>query len=191
MAKLAFIITHLGSGYLDLVKTLSQAPRLQFEFEGTYTSTDLVLDMMNKPHKCKNTAKIHGGIVLQNHCFSVSSAHEFAKFIFLVKSPKSCFKELREHFQTDSACAEYYARRLRRMSEMLNKVNNYFVLNYEEIINPLILSELSNFLSLKFDLKSETNSDVFVDFKSKEALERCNRAYIQFNYVASALAKQR
>ncbi len=135
----------------------------------SYLSTDSLNDLstiISSNKELKDYAPVHGDKIVYNKDFSCSELYKFCKFIYLVREPESCIRQIVvNHNYTLQGAYNYYKFRMRRLYELSRKTNNSLLVDYKDLISGEGFYELEKFLYLKnkirttYDLLSGDSSD--------------------------------
>jgi hypothetical protein len=169
MKKVAFIVSHLGSGSNYLVNILNNNPRCMiFNSNSMYEHPDS-LSWLFKNHKLKGfSGAIYGDHLLYNHSFSCKKLYDYCKFIYLIRPARQSLNEIYHTTEySKKNIVNYYRYRLRRICEMAKKTKNSILLTYDELISNKNFGIIEDYLGLIHPLVDQ-EFDGEVDFSSKE-----------------------
>jgi hypothetical protein len=89
MKKVAFVVSHLGSGSDELVRILNENPRVIIHStDRVYTHPNDLDWLFEQGHKLDNATAIYGNHLLHNASFASKSLYEICKFIYLIRPAK-------------------------------------------------------------------------------------------------------
>ncbi len=185
MKKIIFIISHLGSGSSELVKSLNKNPRCVFyESKNVYDHPD-AFDLLLRYHKLMNlSCAIYGDHILYNQSIVHDKFLEKLKFIYIIRSPKDALQSIHENYKYNYKNAyNYYRFRLRRMCEMANKTKNFLFFTYDELFDKNNLNKINNYLNLiePIDMiKKEEKEDFNFYNKSFSLAQDCYEKYFYY-----------
>ena len=95
MKKVAFIISHMGSGSNYLVDVLNNNPRCAFFTSPTRYEHPDSLQWIFKYHKLNNySGAIYGDHLLFNHSFCCKSLYDCCKFIYIIRPARQSLNEI-------------------------------------------------------------------------------------------------
>lgn len=157
MKKVAFIVSHLGSGSDYLVDVLNNNPRCMiFNSNHVYDHPDS-LEWLYKNHKLRGfSGAVHGDHLLFNHSFSCKNLYEYCKFIYVIRPPRQALNEiLRFTRNTKENVVNYYRYRLRRICEMAKNTKNSVFLTYDELISEKNFDIIEKYLGLIHPLENQ------------------------------------
>ena len=190
MKKVAFVVSHLGSGSLDLMRVLNKNPRVVIHNQSVQYTHPTDLDWLYKfGHKLDNTAAVYGDHLVNNVSFSCKALYDHCLFIYVVRSAKPTLHEIISHNSyTLENAASYYAFRLRRICEMAKQTPGAVMLTWEDLANeqglPLIDEYLGLKESLRFVNEFEENCE---DHLEHSVIEKAQDAYERHLYYLKQL----
>lgn len=185
MKKVAFVVSHFGSGSFDLIKILNKDPKCNFFNSNTqYTHPDDLRWMYNQSKLRNYSGSVFGDHLLKNTSFSCKSLYNCCKFIYVIRPPRFCLEEIYNKYKIKNYLL-YYKFRLRRIYEMAKNTPNFLFLTWEDLSNNSGFSKIEEFLNLKDPLKKE--EDVFkisTEFDINETIisdaENCYEKYFYY-----------
>lgn len=183
MKNALFVISHLGSGSDDLVRTLNRNSRVMiYEIGGLYNHYSSLQSLFRLQHKTRDASAIYGDHLLYNTTFYCSNLYPHCKFIYVIASPKSAIPLIVEHKKySPTAACRYYTYRLRRICEMAKRTSGSVLLKSESMKRKMPLVE--NYLGLKEPLKfvrSENKSKVTLDTDVMSVAEESYERHLYF-----------
>lgn len=195
MKKVAFIVSHFGSGSFYLVDVLNENPRCTiFGSKNRYEHPD---DLQNlfKYHKLKNhSGAIYGDQLLYNHSFSCKSLYDCCKFIYVIRPARQSLNEIYKTNKTYSkdGMVRYYRFRLRRICEMAKRTKNAVLLTYDELISGECFGTIQEYLKLIDPLHhlescGETDRPSAENNFSEQIISEAQDCYEKYFYYLSKL----
>jgi hypothetical protein len=194
MKKVAFVVSHLGSGSDDLVRVLNDNPRLVVHnTNGEYSHPTDLSWLFKLGHKQDNAAAIYGDHLLHNAGFSCKALYDYCQFIYMIRSARSSLNEIvsLSNYQPENA-AKYYTFRLRRICEMAKSTPGAVLLTWEDLANRQGLPLIEEYLGLKLplrlmeDLRTEKKDEV-----PHEIVEEAQESYERYLYYLRQLDLKR
>lgn len=157
MKKVAFVVSHFGSGSFDLIKILNKNPKCNFFNSNAQYSHPDDLRWMYNQSKLKNySGSIFGDHLLKNVSFSCKSLYNYCKFIYIIRPPRFCLGEIYNNHKIKNYLL-YYKFRLRRIYEMAKSTPDFLFLTWEDLSNDSAFEKVQNFLNIKEVLKKDDN----------------------------------
>lgn len=197
MKKVCFIVSHLGSGSLDLVNILNNNPKCQIEQSGAQYDSVKSLDwLLNRDHKCRDSSAIYGDHLLFNMSLSCKKLYEFCKFIYIIRPPRASLNEISNYRQKkyeENSAARYYRFRLRRICEMAKRTPNSVFCTWDDLASGKAFPVIEKYLGLTTQLKTDYyqfNASLHDNFSEKLIIE-CDDAYERYFYYLSKLDLKR
>jgi len=188
MRKTVFIVSHLGSGYENLLPSLLENSRIILVSNCSYNYYRNLLDIINVPCnlKYKNKATYSLDCLLHNHMFSARDSYKDCKFIYLIDEPKYVLPKLYEINQHPNInnMKSYYLYRLRRICEMAKRTENAVFLTRRDLSNPMSYEIIENYLNLKEKLEIVRKNDDYLNTDSipQSVLDETEMAYEKYLY---------
>ena len=183
MRKVAFVISHLGSDSVELVRILNENPRILIHTSTTNYESVKSLDwLFESGHKLDNTAAIYGDHLLHNHQFAAPSLYKFCRFIYVIRPAKSSLNAI-----SNSTAHRYYCFRLRRICEMAKRTPNALLITWPDLADGRAFHKIEEFLNLKNELKSTTLSFIEEHELSPEFVEKAQDSYERHLYYLKHL----
>lgn len=130
LRKALFLMTHLGSGYKNLVDTLVQNPKIDsYETNMSYDHPEKVVALTKHIHKQNNASSIYLDVLLYNYSFQKSLC-KGNQFIFFVREPNGALHDIlsEKSEYTYTTAVRYYCYRLRGIYEYVCRVPDALVL---------------------------------------------------------------
>lgn len=159
MKKVCFIVSHLGSGSLDLLDILNKNPKCSFENSLVEYDSPIVLDwLFNKKHKTRNASAIYGDHLVYNMSISCKTLYEICKFIYVIRPARSSLNEImatKGSTYTEKTATNYYKFRLRRICEMAHRTPDAVLLTWDDLAKGTGFPIIEEYLGLKEQLKVE------------------------------------
>ena len=151
MKKVAFIVSHIGSGSDYLVDILNNNPRCSiFNSKNKYEHPDS-LHWLYKNHKLKNySGAVYGDHLLFNHSFCCKPLYDYCKFIYVIKSPRNSLSEIYNNlkYYSKTSVVNYYRFRLRRICEMAKNTKGAMLITYDDLISGKSFGIIEKYLGL-------------------------------------------
>lgn len=199
MKKVAFIVSHFGSGSFYLVDVLNENPRCTiFSSKSKYEHPD---DLQNlfKYHKLKNhSGAIYGDQLLYNHSFSCRTLYDCCKFIYVIRPARQSLNEMYKTNKTYSkdSMVRYYRFRLRRICEMAKSTPNAILVTYDELISGKCFGIIEKYLKLinplqHLDSHGEIDLLSTENHFSEQVIEKAQDCYEKYFYYLSKLPLKR
>ena len=181
MKKVAFIVSHLGSGSFELINILNKNSRCNFfNSNSQYSHPDDVRWMFNYAKLSNYSGSIFGDHLLYNSSFSCKSLYNYCKFIYIVRSPRFALNEIYNNKKVKNFLL-YYKFRLRRICEMAKNTPNFLFFTWEDLANQSAFPILEKFLNLKeplqkdddlFKIETESNINESIISDAEDCYER-------------------
>lgn len=197
MKKVCFVVSHLGSGSLDLIDILNKNPRCSIQnSDYSYESPDDLKWLFSINHKCRDSSAIYGDHLIYNMSFSCKKLYDYCKFIYLIRPARATLNEIitleKPKYQPDYA-ARYYSYRLRRICEMAKRTKDSILITWDDLTKGTAFPLIEEYLGLKEQLKVNYNHFTYNErdsFKENLVL-RCEDAYDRHYYYLSKLNLRR
>jgi len=182
MKKVAFIVSHLGSGSYALLNILNKNSRCNFfESKTQYTHPEDIRWMFNF-EKLKNySGSVFGDHLLHNVSFQCKALYKYCKFIYLIRPPRQVFSQI----PGTKKMINYYRFRLRRICEMAKNTPSGLFLTYDDLHKEETYSIIENYLGLKekleilsFDNNSQIENQINESLMIK--IEDCYERYYYY-----------
>lgn len=169
MKKVAFVVSHFGSGSDDLVQVLNRNPRVLIHNQGAeYDHPSSLEWLFQGNHKTDNAAAIYGDHLRVNTCLTCKALYNFCQFIYMIRPAKASLNAIVNWGYTPENAAKHYMFRLRRICEMAKQTPGSVLLTWDDMQKPETYSLLTEYLELNVPLsKLETE---FLD-SSKDELD--------------------
>ncbi len=196
MKKACFIVSHLGSGYRDLVGALNRNPRCEFNESGSQYDGPAALDwMFLREHKCRDISAVYGDVLVYNTQLSCKNLYEFCRFVYLVRPARSSLNSIlsSERNYTEETAAAYYRFRLRRMCEMAKRTPDAVLVTWDDLAKGRAFPTIEEYLGLNQQLSStyeEFMSDD-TDRFNEGLVNECQDAYERYYYYLNRLNLRR
>jgi hypothetical protein len=197
MKKVCFVVSHLGSGSLDLVDILNRNPRCQIQCSSAqYESPESLNWLLSTPHKCRDSSAIYGDHLLYNMSISCKNLYEFCKFIYVIRPARASLNEiatLQDTGLSEQAASDYYRFRLRRMCEMARRTRDAVLVTWDDLAKGKAFPTIEEYLGLNKQLVIEHHHFSLEGRDSfKEALiEQSQDAYERYYYYLNNLGLRR
>lgn len=191
MKNILFIVSHLGSGYENLIYSLNKNERIDIKsLQLSYAHPEVLEYLYESGHKLDNSASFYGDLILFNKNFSCNSFYKFSKFIFFINSPLISLNEIcKTDKLNEKAAFRYYSFRLRRIYEMaVNSNNNFVFITHDDLINKTKFDVIEKYLNLKSKLtypELETNQSQ--NFISSDLLIQANDCYEKYLFLMKSI----
>lgn len=157
MNKVAFVVSHFGSGSFDLINILNKNPKCNFFSSDMQYTHPEDLGWMFSNAKFRNySGSIFGDHLLKNISFSCKSLYNYCKFIYVIRSPRFSLEEIYYNHKIKNYLS-YYKFRLRRIYEMTKCTPNFLFTTWDNLSNGHDFIKIQNFLELKEPLKKDEN----------------------------------
>jgi hypothetical protein len=171
MKKVCFVVSHLGSGSIDLVDILNKNPKCEIKESSTqYENPSSLGWLFASGHKCRDSSAIYGDHLLFNMSISYKRFYEFCKFIYVIRPARASLNEiatLQDTKYKQADAARYYRFRLRRICEMAKRTPDAVLVTWDDLAKGSAFSIIEEYLGLSKQLKTElnhfvsNNNDVF------------------------------
>ena len=197
MKKVCFVVSHLGSGSLDLVDILNRNPRCQIQCSSAqYESPESLNWLLSTPHKCRDSSAIYGDHLLYNMSISCKNLYEFCKFIYVIRPARASLNEiatLQDTGLSEQAASDYYRFRLRRMCEMARRTRDAVLVTWDDLAKGKAFPTIEEYLGLNKQLVTEHHHFSVEGRDSfREALiEQAQDAYERYYYYLNNLGLRR
>ena len=197
MKKVCFIVSHLGSGSLDLIDILNKNQKCLFENSLVEYDNPLILEwLFNKKHKTRNVSAIYGDHLVYNMSFSCKKLYELCKFIYVIRPARATLNEIKatKHLPyNEKNATNYYKFRLRRICEMAHHTPDAVLMTWDDLAKGTGFPIIEEYLGLKEQLKVEYHHfplDVKDDF-NESLIEEAQDAYERYYYYLNNLKLRR
>jgi hypothetical protein len=181
-----FLITHSGSGGGVLSRMLNQNPRTV-----SMGSSGIVYDhpsrLNNLEYWSRHVSGRHMDFAMCvdklvfNHQLPSPCFFDICRFVYMVRSPEKALGRIVQKGYDLSGAADYYAFRLRRMSEMSLKTPNSVLVDYDRMLDSSLcqkkISEIVESLDFRTPLHSEFEVREEGTTIDPIVLDRSRRAY--------------
>jgi len=192
MKKVVFIVSHHGSGSLDLIHLLNLNPRIHIQNNGSayYHPKDLT-SLYEVEHKVQNAAAIYGDHLVLNGNLSCRAIFESCQFIYVIRPAYSALNSMWASNVKYSAknLSEYYCFRLRRICEMAKRTPGAVLLTWTDLTSAAGLPLIEEYLELKKPLDPSIMHFVQrdEDYISADFVNRGEEAYERYLYYLKQL----
>lgn len=196
LKKVCFVVSHLGSGYSDLLRVLNRNPRCEFYDSGSQYDGPLALEwMFRRGHKCRDNSAVYGDALTLNVQFSSKDLYDPCKFIYLIRPARPSLNVLSSLGMgyAEHSAASYYRFRLRRICEMAKRTPDAVLLSWDDLAKGTAFPIIEQYLGLKDELRTD-----YEDFMHDEAdnfdeklTRECQDAYERYYYYLSKLKLRR
>jgi hypothetical protein len=189
MKKVAFIVSHLGSGSYDFIEILNKNPRCNFFNSSVqYAHPDDIRWMFNF-EKLKNySGSVFGDHLLYNVSFQCKIFYKFCKFIYLIRPPRQVFSEI----PATQKSIDYYRFRLRRICEMAKNTPDAVFLTHDDLYKTETCSIIESYLGLKEKLEVKPSRNIQIESKMNENLmSKIEDCYERYYYYMNNLKLKR
>ena len=191
MKKVCFVVSHLGSGSLDLVDILNRNPQCQVQCSSVqYESPESLNWLLNSSHKCRDSSAIYGDHLVYNMSISCRNLYDFCKFIYVIRPARATLNEimtLQDTKYSERAAADYYRFRLRRMCEMARRTRDSVLVTWDDLAKGKAFPIIEDYLGLKKQLLTEhyhfslETRDSFKESLIEQAQDAYERYYCYLN----------
>jgi hypothetical protein len=192
MKKVVFIVSHHGSGSLDLIHLMNLNPRIHIQNNGSAYHNPKDLDVLcGVEHKVQNAAAIYGDHLVLNGTLSCRAIFEACQFIYVIRSAQSALNAMWASNVQYSVknLTEYYCFRLRRICEMAKRTPGAVLLTWDDLTSAAGLPLIEEYLELKKSL--EPSIMHFIqndeDFVPAEFISRGEESYERYLYYLKQL----
>ena len=186
MKKVAFVISHLGSGSEELVRILNENPRVVIHSTNTnYIHPDTLGHLFERGHKLDNAAAVYGDHLLHNASFASKALYEICKFIYLIRPPRASLNIIKIGGYTPHTACRYYCFRLRRICEMAKQTPGAVFLTWQDLADGRGQALIESYLNLKDPLNPGNFSEPTEDDISLELVEQAQNSYERYYYYLS------
>lgn len=196
MKKVCFVVSHLGSGYSDLLRVLNRNPRCEFHDSGSqYEGPTSVEWMFRRGHKCRDSSAVYGDSLVYNMQLSSRRFYESCRFIYLIRPARASLNAISALGlgYSEKSASSYYRFRLRRMCEMAKRTPDSVFLTWDDLAKGIAFPMIEEYLGLKDELRAEYEE--FMAEETDEFSERltreCQDAYERYYYYLSNLKLRR
>lgn len=181
MKKVAFIVSHLGSGSAELLDILNRNPRVLIQNQNAEYAHPTDLEWLyNSGHKMDSAAAVYGDHLVTNVSFYCRPLYKECFFIYVVRSARPSLHEIISQYgHKPKNALLYYTFRLRRICEMARQTPGAVLLTWEDVANGKGLPLVEEYLGLKEPLKInelKENEQNFIDLSiisdAQESYER-------------------
>lgn len=181
MNKFVFVVSHLGSEYLQLLDILNTNPQIQIQNTNfIYFNPTSLEPILKLEHKLPNSSAIYGDCLLRNFNLQTKNLYSLCKFIYLIGPAKPSINRIISQLNIEPLFAyRYYCYRLRRIYEMIRE-NPGVVVNTQKIQESL--DEVKNYLDLTEELKGDLTESPFEDIAPFEIVKYCEERYEYYLY---------
>ena len=182
MNKFVFVVSHLGSDYLNLINALNNHPKIQiFDNNCIYRNPLSLKITCSLEHKLLNSSAIYGDCLLRNVNLQTNDLYSICKFIYLIDSAKPSLNKIianTNNFNIEFA-ARYYCYRLRRIYEMM-KCNFGVFVDTQKFSESLL--EISKYLDLTESCSGEFLETPYENVIPSDILQYCEERYEYYLY---------
>lgn len=187
MKNFCFIVSHFYSGSFDLIEILNDNSRCSFKTgseDFIYNHPEILDPIINK----KNI--IFGDHILKNYNLSCTRFYEFAKFIYVIRSPRQTFNDFifNNSNKNIESFSSYYRFRLRRICEMAKKTPGALLLNWEDLKNKKAFPLIENYLNIKnINYNGNYFQTIKDNFENETLIKEANKSYERYHYFLNNL----
>ena len=182
MKKVAFVVSHLGSGSEELVRILNENPRVIIHnTDRSYTHPSDFDWLFDQEHKLDNAAAIYGHCLLHNWSFASKALYEICQFIYLIRPAKPSLNIIQAKNYTPHTACRYYCFRLRRICEMAKQTPGAVFLTWQDLADGRGQALIENYLNLKDPLSRGSFSEP-IDEMPPELVEKTQDSYERYYY---------
>ena len=197
MKKVCFIVSHLGSGSIDLVDILNKNQKcVIYNSDSKYETPEDLNWMFARGHKCRDSSAIYGDHLLYNMSFSCRKLYEFCKFIYVMRPARATLNEIitlsYPRYEPEYA-ARYYRYRLRRMCEMAKRTPDSVFVTWDDLARGKAFPAIEEYLGLKSQLMTQHNHFMLnnKDSFKENLISECDDAYERYYYYITNLRMRR
>jgi hypothetical protein len=197
MKKVCFIVSHLGSGSIDLLDILNKNPKCMIhDSKFSYKSPEDLNWLFYSDHRCRDSSAIYGDHLLFNTSFSCKKLYEYCKFIYVIRPPRATLNEINilknPKYQPNHASL-YYKYRLRRICEMAKRTEEAVFLTWDDLSKGTAFNLIEDYLGLKKQLTNDYHHFISNEKDSFEEsiIKECEDAYERYYYYLSKLNLRR
>ena len=200
MKKVAFIISHMGSGSDYLVDILNNNPRCAFFTSPTRYEHPDSLQWIFKYHKLNSySGAIYGDHLLFNHSFCCKSLYNCCKFIYIIRPARQSLNEIFANVKkgyNKNSMVNYYRYRLRRICEMAKITKDSVLLTYDELISGKNFGIIEKYLNLiqplqNVDVDGELDLSIKENHFSESIISQTQDCYEKYFYYLNNLGIKR
>lgn len=157
MKRVLFFVSHIGSGWENVVKILEEHPRIQFHQLAAIFRHPIDLEtLVALPHKDDTTAAIYGTVLLHNDAFAGRSLYKCCKFIYFIRRPRPTLTEIiSKNLYNTKTAIDYYIFRIQRIYEMVVQTPNAILLTSGKVDLGLV----ERYLNLKIPFNSYSEQE--------------------------------
>lgn len=189
MKKIAFVVSHLGSGSFNLINILNKNPRCNFfNSKIQYSHPDDVRWMFNNAKLKNYSGSVFGDHLLYNNSFSCKSLYNYCKFIYVIRSPRFALNHIYKNYKLKNF-ASYYRFRLRRICEMAKNTPNFIFFTWEELANKSAIPILEKFLNVRLQKDENLFKMESEDILSEKIISETEDCYERYYYYLNNLRK--
>lgn len=188
------MVSHLGSGSLDLLRVLNRNPRVVIHNQSGKYAHPTDLDWLFKlGHKVDNAAAVYGDHLTHNVSFSCPALYDACHFIYVIRSAKPTLNAIvNAGIYPPKNAVRYYTFRLRRICEMAKRTPGAVLLTWEDLANAHGFPLLEEYLGLNTPLRSDIKFEVEEnDLVEHSLVEEAQDSYERHLYYLKQLDLKR
>jgi hypothetical protein len=197
MKKVCFIVSHIGSGSVDLIDMLNNNSRCDIKKSSVrYSGPEDLEWLFAASHKCRDSSAVYGDHLLFNTSLSCRNLYESCTFIYVIRPARASLNEIstmKEYGLKGCFAARYYSFRLRRICETARKTKNALLLTWDDLASGRAFPSVEEHLGLKTQLKAEHHhfGAVSRDDFDEKLISECQDAYERYYYYLARLGLKR
>lgn len=185
MKNILFVVSHLGSGYENLINSLNKNERIDIKFSQlSYTHPEILDYLYDEGHKLDNSASFYGDLVLFNKNFSCKAFYKFAKFIYFINSPHQTLNRIcLLNKLGEKEAFRYYSFRLRRIYEMAYCTKNAIITTHNDLVDCKNFELIENYLNMKGKFSYHFNEEEIENKISSSLMKQANDCYERYLFL--------
>lgn len=189
LKNILFVVSHLGSGYENLIYSLNKNERIDIKFlQLSYTHPEVLDYLYNAGHKLDNSASFYGDLILFNKNFSCKAFYKFAKFIYFIHSPYQTLNRIcLLNKLSENEAFKYYSFRLRRIYEMATYTKDAIITSHDDLINNKNYELIENYLNLKNKFSYNFSEEQIENKISPSLMKKANDCYERYLFLFKKL----
>lgn len=187
------MVSHLGSGSLELLRVLNRNTRVVIHNQsGKYAHPTDLEWLFKFGHKIDNTAAVYGDHLTHNVSFACPALYDVCQFIYVIRSAKPTLNTIvSSGLYTPENALRYYTFRLRRICEMAKRTPGAVLLTWEDMSNDRCFPLLEEYLGLNTSLTSEKFEAETLDLVEHSLVEQAQESYERHLYYLKQLDLKR
>lgn len=189
MKNILFIVSHLGSGYENLIHSLNKNERIDIKFlQLSYTHPEILDYLYGDGHKLDNSASFYGDLIIFNKNFSCKAFYKFSKFIYFINSPQKTLNKICLYNKLNEKEAfRYYSFRLRRIYEMACCTKGSIITTHDDLANSKNFNLIENYLNMKGNFSYYFKEEEIENRISSSLMKLANDCYEKYLFLFKKL----